>query len=89
MSFIQLHSSNIQGIDYDEKQKNLTVIFKNGASYTYQNVPKEVAEAYAKAPSPRKFQDAYIHGKYNVAAKSGPPPKKIHPPRHNSKRVVK
>lgn len=84
MAFKPVRSSMIAGIDYNESQKTLTVTFKNNnASYTYQGVPKEIAEGYLNSGSPGKFHSANVHNRYALAKVSGPPAKKVHPAKPN------
>jgi hypothetical protein len=89
MPFKPVRSSNIHGLDYDATTKNLTVHFKNGAQYTYQNVPEQVATQYLQSGSPRRFHNEFIHGKYGIAASNGPPAKRTKQPNTNSKVRIK
>jgi hypothetical protein len=44
-------SSNVEGIGYDEATKIARVRFKNGATYRYTGVSKELHESIMAAPS--------------------------------------
>ncbi len=83
MTYIAVRSSHIQGLDYDEKARELTVAFKDGAQYTFQEVPKDLANAFANSSSPGRFLASNVTGKFQVGRKSGPPPKKKRPAKPN------
>jgi KTSC domain len=57
-------SSNIEMIGYDRDAKELTVVFKNGSTYVYSDVPLEVYVAFDRAPSAGSFLAASIRGRY-------------------------
>ena len=44
-------SSNISGIGYDESNRLLSVMFKGGSKYLYENVEKEVFTAICNSES--------------------------------------
>jgi len=52
MQFHKLQSSSINSIAFNEKAKELTVIFKNNATYRYDGVSKEEYEQILNASSP-------------------------------------
>lgn len=59
----KINSTRITEIWYDEK--NLTVLFPNGAKYVYYSVPKETVVGLIKAPSSGAyFQKHIIDKKY-------------------------
>ncbi len=37
-------SSNVEAMDYDKKRKVLTIFFKNGGTYEYENVTEAMKE---------------------------------------------
>ena len=57
-------SSNIYDIDHDEKTLVLKVTFNNGSVYNYYDVPKEVADEFANAPSKGMYLRAVIKDAY-------------------------
>lgn len=52
---IQVSSSNLKSVGYDEEHKILEVEFKGGGIYRYKNVPKETFESFLSSPSLGKF----------------------------------
>jgi hypothetical protein len=63
-----LKSSAIANIDYDDVQNTLSVTFQQGTVYTYNNVPKEVAQSLMRAESSGKYFHDVIRPNY-VGAK--------------------
>lgn len=63
MDMTPLISSHIIATGYDEASNTLRIQFKNG-TYDYANVPKEVYEAFLKAPSHGKYHMKNIRGQY-------------------------
>ena len=59
---IPVKSSNITGINYNEKSKTLTVVFKNGTKYFYFDVPWSIYEELMGADSIGKFFHSHIKG---------------------------
>ena len=53
-------SSNIAKVEYDDDAKKLHVTFKNGGTYEYDDVPKDVAEGFEAAESAGKYFHANI-----------------------------
>jgi len=53
-------SSNIASSEYDTINESLTVIFKNGGSYTYNNVPKTDYVRFETAESQGKVLNSVI-----------------------------
>lgn len=51
--FIQ--SSMLSSSDYNTEDKELTVTFTGGKSYTFTDVPKDIYDALVSAPSAGKF----------------------------------
>ena len=52
---IQVKSSLIKAIGYDEKTQTLTVEFKKGGKYTYSKVTEQIFNNFRSAPSIGKF----------------------------------
>ena len=65
MEIIQVESSNIDSIGYDEKSSTLLIGYKNGRSYHYYDVSAEIYEEFKNAVSKGKFFWAKINKKYN------------------------
>ncbi|MHC4797460.1 MAG: KTSC domain-containing protein [Planctomycetota bacterium] len=55
MDLTPVTSSNIQAIGYEAEDEILQVVFLNGSTYEYYNVPEEVYQAFMTAPSKGKF----------------------------------
>jgi len=61
--FTDFTSSNVKGLIYFPKSKNLQVTFFSG-TYTYHGVPANDWEALKSAPSKGKFLNGTIEPKY-------------------------
>ena len=70
----KVKSSNLDSLDYDEATKLLTVVFKNGTSYTYSGVPKATYTAFESAESCGTFFHKHIRARFEYA--KVPPQKK-------------
>lgn len=57
-------STSLSGADYDAEKQRLDITFKSGASYTYENVPPEIAEGLERAQSPGQFYHNSIKNVY-------------------------
>ena len=53
-------SSNIVASTYNKSDKNLNIVFKNGGSYTYQNVPETDYMRFETAESQGKILNTQI-----------------------------
>ena len=62
---VPVKSSNLKDVTYDNKKKELKVIFLNDTHYTYKNVPSILYNNLLRAPSKGKFLNKYIKGKYS------------------------
>lgn len=62
--WVDMDSGNIAAIKYNPASSELYVHFKSGKMYTYYNVPVDVAEGFAHAPSPTQFLNKNIKGVY-------------------------
>lgn len=67
MDMIQVDSSNIAGIGYDESSNTLQVWFNNGTSYQYFDVPERVFEEMKNAESKGKFLASHIKGSFRYS----------------------
>jgi len=60
MTFVDVRSSNIASIAYEDLESKLGVRFKNGAEYHYMKVPRKLFDQMLKAPSVGQFLDREI-----------------------------
>jgi len=65
IKLIKVQSSNILEVGHDEDTNTLVVVFKNGSSYEYDNVPKAVYSEMINSDSVGKYYSSNIRGKYN------------------------
>ena len=63
-----LNSTFLQEATYDSSRRMLTVVFKNGRTYSYQNVDKTVYDGLINARSSRRFFGANIAGKFSTGS---------------------
>lgn len=61
---VDINSSNIVHASYNTELKELTMIFKNGSIYLYNNVPWEVFVQLRQSESQGKFFIKEIKDKY-------------------------
>jgi len=62
---IEVKSTDIATVGYDEAQKVLEVKFRRGDKiYIYKNVPKVVYDGILKAPSAGAYFAAHVKGVY-------------------------
>lgn len=62
--FIDLKSSNLAGIQYEEETRLLRVFFTNGGVYDYSSVPPETVERLVISVSPGRYFHHTIRGAY-------------------------
>jgi len=60
MEMIQVTSSNVQAIGYDDQSGTLRVEFINGGTYDYYSVPQEIYVSFLSAPSKGEFHNLHI-----------------------------
>jgi hypothetical protein len=60
MTRVQVESSMICAVGYDEKTRTLEVTFNSGSIYRYHNVPKEAYEGLLAAGSKGSYMNANI-----------------------------
>ncbi len=60
MKLIEIESSMIQAVGYDEKLKELEVVFNSGNVYRYTQVPKKEYQSLLKADSKGQYMRANI-----------------------------
>jgi len=64
MERINVRSSNISSIGFDDSSEVLEVSFKGGGVYEYSGVPKSVFEGLQSAQSVGKMLNAVVKGRY-------------------------
>lgn len=62
----EVESSTIRSINYNKKTNLLIVEFKSGGKYEYTDVPQDVFDSLASAPSWGSFFHKNIKGKFNT-----------------------
>jgi hypothetical protein len=67
MEMINVSSSNITAVGYDEDSSTLQVEFNNGATYQYFDVPENVFEGLRDAESVGGYLAANIKGSYRYS----------------------
>jgi hypothetical protein len=60
MDYIQVSSSNISAVAYDDETSTLGVRFLNGTEYHYSNVPPDVFEGLKSASSVGTYFDQNV-----------------------------
>lgn len=65
MDMIDVSSSNIQQIGYDEDTQTLAVVFVNGARYHYSSVPENIFEELKSAGSVGSYFHSAIRDSYD------------------------
>lgn len=74
--FLTEKSSNLNLVRYNEGTKTLSVVFRNGGEYEYENVPEKIYEELIHAESAGKYFIANVRNAFPCKKVSGPP--KIH-----------
>jgi hypothetical protein len=64
MKLIEVESSMIQAVGYDQNLKELQVVFNSGNIYCYTQVPKEEYESLLNADSKGSYMRANIIDTY-------------------------
>lgn len=64
MERIEVRSSNIKSIGYDEANKILEIEFVKGKVYRYANVPMDTYESLMRCDSAGVYFASFIKGKY-------------------------
>ena len=59
-----LNSTFLREASYDSSRRMLTVVFKNGRTYSYQNVDKTVYDGLINARSSSRYFGTNIVGKF-------------------------
>ena len=61
-----LDSTFLQEATYDSSRRTLLVVFKNGRTYTYENVDRSVYDGLINARSSSRFFGANIRGRFTT-----------------------
>lgn len=64
MAYISVASSALQGVDYNLKKKELLVIFTDGDSQVYYNVPHDIYNAMMTSHSIGAYFNQHIRNDY-------------------------
>ncbi len=67
MDMVNVDSSNIEAIGFDEDSCTLQVEFVGGALYQYFDVPEHVFENFKSADSAGRFLSQNIKGSYRYS----------------------
>lgn len=59
-----LNSSAISDASYDPETQEMEITFVNGGPYTFYNVPQDVYDGLAAAPSAGRYYHAFIKGRF-------------------------
>jgi KTSC domain len=65
MKRIQVESSNLASVGYDESTKTLEIQFHSGGIYEYDDVKKEIYDDLMKAESKGSYFMSMIRGAYS------------------------
>jgi hypothetical protein len=63
---MEVDSSMIASVEYDPSNHVLTIQFRKGRTYQYQDVEPEVYAELVQAPSIGRYFLEHIRGKYNA-----------------------
>lgn len=66
MNMQPVTSGNIEAVGYDPLSQKMTVRFKGGREYEYDNVPNEAHTEFVSAPSVGSHYNKAIKGKYTA-----------------------
>ncbi|MCF7838819.1 MAG: KTSC domain-containing protein [Candidatus Marinimicrobia bacterium] len=69
-AFVPVESSVLDGAKYDAAEQRMTLRFKSGSEYVYDQVPAAVYQSLIAAESPGAYYNAHIKGQF-----TGPDPK--------------
>ena len=62
-----LNSTFLQEATYDSSRRMLTVVFKNGRTYSYQNVDQSIFQGLINADSSSRFFGTQIRGRFTTS----------------------
>jgi len=55
----------VQSVSYDPDSQTMVIMFNNGKSYAYANVPEDVAQDTSNAASVGEYVNSEIKGRYS------------------------
>lgn len=64
MARIQIDSTAIQSVEYTEKKKDLDILFTDGTTEIYHNVPEKIYQDFLSAKSKGAYFNYNIRGVY-------------------------
>ncbi len=64
VAFVPVESSVFDGAKYEAAEQRMTLRFKNGSEYVYEQVPAAVYESLVSASSPGAYYNAHIKGQF-------------------------
>lgn len=67
MNWIDVSSTNLSRVRYDESSLTLEIEFQGGRVYQYFDVPKQIFEELLRADSKGRFFHGQIKGQYRYA----------------------
>ncbi len=67
MEMINVVSSNVAAVGYDEESQTLQVEFNNGSTYQYFDVPEDTYKGLLSAESVGKFLNQKVKGSYRYS----------------------
>ena len=65
MELIKIESRNISRVGYKTEKHVMRVVFSNGSTYEYANVPEEIYRMFLGSPSKGMFFKDQIKYRYN------------------------
>jgi hypothetical protein len=65
--WVPVTSSRLDAVMYESDSRVLSIRFRNGAEYSYQDVPREIARGLTSATSPGRFYADNIKGRYDYS----------------------
>ena len=61
---VPLASSFLSSVLYDAANLMMTVTFRDGRTYTFEGVDQATADAFTTSPSPSRFFNQELKGRY-------------------------
>jgi hypothetical protein len=61
----EVESSNVKSIGYETATSTLSVEYKSGHKYEYENVPANIFDELLESVSKGKYMNQVIKGQYN------------------------
>lgn len=70
IKMIDVESSNVKSVGYDEENKNIHIELISGECYMYKNVPKKVFEDLLLAASIGSYINRYLKDSYDLESQN-------------------